>query len=445
MRTYDQTNMAIIAANRFGYGLRAGDDLAPEQAKIWLKQGLMAPMFDKQLPSTTNMMATIAKNRMEKRRLKDDAQQLDSDKKRYPRQQHLAFLEHQFNSLIHAEHTIQWRLLAFFANHFSVTAQNDLMWVLAPALERDAIAPNLLGTFEALLLAVIKHPAMLIYLNNERSFGPNSKLGRRGKGMNENLAREILELHTLGVDGGYSQTDVIELAKAITGWSVANPVKENSAGFRFRDKGHEPGQRQLLGATYRQTGQSQGEAMLTTLARHPATRHHLCVKLARHFIADEPSEILVREMEEAWLQSGGAIKQVMLALIDSAESWKPARQKFKTPHEFVFSSLRLLQPPTIATKRLASALKQLGQQPHKAGSPAGYPDTEADWLGAKALMTRIDWATLAAGRYRRNADELMQTALADSASERTYNKVIRAESRAQATTLLLLSPEFQRR
>ncbi|WP_224745814.1 DUF1800 domain-containing protein [Neiella litorisoli] len=435
--------MAVIAANRFGYGFRAGDNLAPEQAQAWLKQGLITPQFGKQLPSTETLLLNIANNRAEKKRLKAAGKELDDDKKRYPRQQNFAFVEDQLNTILSAEHTIQWRLLAFFANHFSVTAQNDLMWVLAPALERDAIAPNLLGSFESLLMAVVKHPAMLIYLNNERSFGPNSKLGRRGKGMNENLAREILELHTLGVDGGYSQTDVIELAKGITGWSVANPNKDKTTGFRFRASGHEPGRRELLGSNYRQAGVKQGEAMLVALARHPATRRHLCTKLARHFIADEPSEALIQQLEAAWQQSGGEIKQVMLALIDSDESWRSERQKFKTPQEFLYSSLRLLQPPNLPAKKFVATLKQLGQQPYSAGSPAGYGDSQADWLGSRALMARIDWATLVAGRYRRNADSLLQTALADSASQRTYQMVNRAESRAQATTLLLMSPEFQ--
>jgi uncharacterized protein (DUF1800 family) len=194
---------------------------------------------------------------------------------------------------INSENSLNWRLLDFFSNHFSVTAQGAVMTALAPTLEREAIAPHIHGQFEDMLLTVCKHPAMLIYLNNDKSAGPNSGYGKRKhRGLNENLAREILELHTLGVNVDYQQADVNELAKGITGWSIAF-AKEKNSGFKFRSFWHESGEHILLNKTYPQKNIRQGEAMLINLARHPATAEHLCYKLARHFISDEPPQSLV--------------------------------------------------------------------------------------------------------------------------------------------------------
>jgi uncharacterized protein (DUF1800 family) len=318
---------------------------------------------------------------------------------------------------------------------------------LSGTLEREAIAPNLLGSFEDLLLAVEQHPAMLIYLNNEKSFGPNSRIAKKRKiGLNENLAREIMELHTLGVDGGYSQGDVIELAKGITGWSVKNPIKERSAGFIFRPYAHEPGSRNLLGKEYGQKGIAQGQQMLRDLAMHPATAKYVCFKLAHHFVAENPPASLLNKMEMTWMKTGGNLKQVMVSLFSADEAWSASVQKFKTPREFIISTNRAIALKNIKPKALYNSLVSLGQQPFNAGSPAGFSDDESDWLGASALMARIDWSTMVSGYLKRsNAEKLMTVALGDSVSQHTYQSVMRAESRQQAMTLLLMSPEFQRR
>ena len=185
-----------------------------------------------------------------------------------------------------------------------MTANGRLMAGLSATLEREAIAPNLFGNFESMLLAVEQHPAMLIYLNNEKSFGPNSRISKRHKkGLNENLAREILELHTLGVNGGYLQEDVIELAKAITGWSVFNPQKERNTGFTFRKNGHEPGTRILLGKRYPNEGIEQGENMLRDLAMNPATVKYICYKLAHHFVGEAPLQSLLNNMENTCVKT----------------------------------------------------------------------------------------------------------------------------------------------
>ena len=319
------------------------------------------------------------------------------------------------------------------------------MTPLAATLEREAIAPNLFGSFEEMLLAVMKHPAMLIYLNNERSFGENSRIGRRGKGLNENLAREILELHTLGVDGGYTQADVLELAKGITGWSVASPQRDGKTGFLFRDRGHEPGKRILLGASYAADGVEQGEQMLRALAKHPSTIGHICYKIARHFVSETPPQSLIEKLKSRWRATGGNLGDVMTELVNADESWTTERRKFKTPREFVISTMRALGIKNTRRNILLPSLTQLGQQPFKAGSPAGYSDNEMDWNGGSGLIARIDWAAMVAARSKANAEDIMQQSLATDVSLNTYNSVLRAESRQQALVLLLASPEFQRR
>ncbi|WP_338049501.1 DUF1800 domain-containing protein [Parashewanella hymeniacidonis] len=350
-------------------------------------------------------------------------------------------------SAIRSSDSLSWRLLDFFSNHFSVTALGQKMVALAPTLEREAIAPNMLGNFEDMLLAVMHHPTMLIYLNNDRSFGPNSKVGKRSKkGLNENLAREMMELHTLGVNSGYTQADVIELAKGITGWSVALPLKDYNVGFYYRDNGHEPGKRILLGTEYPQQGEAQGTTMMTDLARHPSTAKHLCFKLAKHFISDTPPQSLQDKMFKRWQETNGNIKQVMIAMINADESWHPQSVKFKTPREYIISAHRALNLTPKNHQSLIWSLNLLGQSPFKANSPEGYGDIEANWNGPSALMSRIDWsAQLVKRRQRTNPKVLSQQLFADTLSDNTQTLIQHAESRQNALTLLLMSPEFLRR
>lgn len=438
------TKQALIAANRFGYGASQQQLLlAKDDPKQWLRQQLTPVVFDTSLPSFNDMAGYLADYQKKKKQQK----MLGKSYKR-PKEHIEAIRQLTADSTMQAitmDNSISWRLLDFFSNHFSVSAQGQKMSAIAPTLEREAIGPNLLGSFNDLLMSVIKHPAMLVYLNNEKSAGNNSKLARKGRGLNENLAREILELHTLGVNGGYSQQDVIALANGISGWSLKRPKNGKRAGFVFRRPAHEPGSQTLLGITYRQRGLEQGEAMLEDLAKHPATSRYVCTKLATHFISDTPSPVLVEKLVQRWQQSNGNIKQVMLALIDADESWQGASQKFKTPRDFVISSLRFLKAKPRKSRALIRTLSVLGQQPFKAGSPAGYGDTASHWDGANALMARIDWAAqLANSRHAKklsNIEHQLKALLSSS----NYTMVMRAESRQQSLALALMSPEFQRR
>ena len=374
------------------------------------------------------------------------------------------FSHDTLQSAITSDNSLNWRLLDFFSNHFSVTAQGGLLLGLVGTLEREAIAPHLLGSFEELLIAVTQHPAMLIYLNNEKSVGPDSpfalraKSKKRLKGLNENLAREILELHTVGVNSGYTQQDVTELAKGITGWSVSRPNAKTSAtvttGFVFKNKQHQPGTRSLLGKDFNEAGIKQGEAMLKYIALHPKTAQHLCTKLATHFIQDTPSSELVNHLARHWQQSKGNIKVVMQALINHPLAWQATPQKYKTPRELMISTYRLLSSEktknnksnkNIPFNKMRHALTNMGQLPFKAGSPAGYGDQQQEWSGGNALMARIEWVSQTLSRFQLDALALQKIALGEAISEHSFTMIKRAESQQQAATLLLLSPEFLRR
>lgn len=461
------TNMsinAVIATNRFGLGARP-DELSKAKLspKKWLINQLNIPsikLFDSNAPHSDEISIKLAEYRSLKKKIKTRKLTLSvndkegqtkhmmqkvTDMKQYPRDTYRLFTSDSLKSAITSENSLQWRLLDFFSNHFSVTAQGPILTALAPTLEREAIAPHLLGKFSDMLMAVSKHPAMLLYLNNERSFGPNSTMGKRGKGLNENLAREIIELHTLGVNGGYTQSDVTELAKGITGWSVSNPLKENETGFKYRLKGHEPGTRTLLGKSFKPSGIEQGESMLRYLADQQSTAKYLCFKLARHFINDNPPELLVNKLVSTWSKTEGDIKAVMITLINTKESWQVAPKKFKTPREFIISTMRVASLKKINTKQLLYALNELGHKPFNAGSPAGFSDVEQDWNGSSALMARIDLSAQFSSKRSLNAERIMKKSFDTSVSTLTYETVLRAESRQQASTLFFMSPEFQRR
>jgi uncharacterized protein (DUF1800 family) len=340
------------------------------------------------------------------------------------------------------------RLTAFWTNHFTVSAKaNGKVRVLAGSYEREAIRPHVLGRFEDMLLAATKHCAMLIYLDNMRSIGPNSRAGGRSKrGLNENHAREIMELHTLGVDGGYTQADVSALARVLTGWSTELRDADQLTSFKFRANWHEPGPQTILGKVYSEPDVTQGEAVLRDLARHPATARHVARKFARAFVADVPPDAVVARLEESFRQSGGDLKELARTLIRSDEAWAGPPTKFKSPQEFLWSAMRGLNldvPVPIAIR----ALRNLGHEPWFAPSPAGFPDTTDAWLAPDALTNRLDLAETLAERSTSDVDPraLAEDLLGPSLPRETSETIARAESRKQALALLLMSPDFQRR
>ncbi len=381
------------------------------------------------------------------------------------------------------------RLVLFWANHFTVSVAKPSVRALAGAFEREALRPHVGGHFEDLLQAAVRHPAMLRYLDNENSAGPDSAVVRRLaqqaqrrpaaraptagaegtaapprapriSGLNENLAREVLELHTLGASGGgaayggwghYSQADVTAFAAVLTGWRV--PVAELLAdasamqASRFDANWHQPGAKTLLGQRYAE-GPEALKAVLHHLAVHPNTARYVSYKLVRHFVADEPAPALVAQLEAAWLKTGGHLPSVMTALLQAPAAWLPQQAKLKTPEEFVLSTARLLGLGEAAFERVADGgIGQLGQRVHAAPSPAGWSDRAADWLGPDAVWKRVEWATRVADRAGRRLDArlLAQDSLGPLLQPETARQIERAADGPQALALLLMAPEFQRR
>jgi uncharacterized protein (DUF1800 family) len=352
------------------------------------------------------------------------------------------------------------RLVWFWSNHFTVSAEKALIFGLVGSFEREAIRPHVTGTFTDLLLAASRHPAMIMYLDNHLSVrkGWQPRQVARSSafpppsGLNENLAREILELHTLGVNGGYTQADVTEFARVLTGWTVRPimnvPAAEGAAGFRFDPARHESGARKLLGKTYAEDGVAQGEAVLRDLAAHPSTARFVATKLARHFIADEPPPGAVARIERAFRDSGGHLPTVYGALLDCPEAWERPLAKLKSPIEYIVSCLRALPSARASNPQgLFFTLRGMGQRPFFAPSPQGWPDTAESWTGADALWKRIEWAGILAARLGSGVDpvQLAGESYGAALGEDTRRAIERAESRQQGLALWLASPEFQRR
>src|SRR6202790_3838839 len=343
------------------------------------------------------------------------------------------------------------RLVAFWSNHFCISAnKGELARIWAGSFEREAIRPHVLGRFGDMLKAVEQHPAMLFFLDNQQSLGPESRAGQnRKRGLNENLAREIMELHTLGVGGGYTQEDVTPLARIITGWTFAGRQGQLGApgSFVFNANAHEPGAQRLLGKVYEAGGIAQGEAALSDIARHPSTAKFIAAKFARHFVADDPPPALVARLQNAFYKSDGDLRALTTALVDSDEAWRAPLTKMRSPYEFLVATGRLLARIPEDPGLYLGGLNLLAQPLWSPAGPNGFPDTNAAWAAPEGMKLRLDIAAQVASKLGGNIDprDLLELAAADAASPETRRTIERAESRQQALALLLMSPEFQRR
>ena len=467
---------AVVAANRFGLGARPGElEVARDDARAWLEKQIVGPRAlpheIRRLPPSTDVFKTYSELRQDRnQRRKAQSEKAQSDGEAAKRVLgalrtklapfYLDQVAARYRVAVTTAESFRERLVHFWTNHFAVSADKPQVLALAGTLENEAIRPHVAGRFADLLAAVEAHPAMILYLDNQASIGADSQLAqRRGRrvaangrklGINENLAREILELHTLGVDGGYTQQDVTTFAQALTGWSLGTdrvPGGGEPGKFTFHDGAHEPGAKTILGTRYTQSGVAQPRAVLADLAKHPATARHLALKLARHFIADEPPPDAVERIAKAFRDSDGDLPTVYRALLDTPAAWAGLAVKFKTPHELVVSSLRMLDFVPAEPRQIAAPFDLLGQRPYTPGSPAGWPDTATQWDGADALLKRIEWAGSVAARIAGRAQPLSlgEQALGAALSERTRLAIARAASAEQGITLLLASPEFQRR
>jgi uncharacterized protein (DUF1800 family) len=343
------------------------------------------------------------------------------------------------------------RLVTFWSNHFCISAsKGELGRMWAGSFEREAIRPHVLGRFADMLKAAEQHPAMLFFLDNQQSLGPDSRAGQnRKRGLNENLAREIMELHTLGVGGGYTQDDVTSLARIITGWTFAGRQGKLGAPgtFVFNENAHQPGEQRLLGRTYPDTGLAQGEAALADIAGHPSTAKFIATKFARHFVADDPPPALVTRLQDAFRKSDGDLKLLATTLVDSDEAWRAPSTKIRSPYEYLVAIGRLLSQVPEDPTRYLGGLNLLGQPLWTPGGPNGFPDNNGAWAAPEGMKLRLDIAAQVASRLSENVDprDLLTLVAADAASPETRQAIERAETRQQALALLLMSPEFQRR
>ena len=338
------------------------------------------------------------------------------------------------------------RLVWFWSNHFCISANK--IQSMSGAYEREAIRPHVLGRFADLVLAAEGHPAMLFYLDNLGSMGANSIAGiNRARGLNENIAREIMELHTLGVRSGYTQDDVISLANVLTGWTLIPPGADPERGgeFIFNPRLHEPGGQTVLGKLYAQEDAEQGRAVLRDLAANPAAATHVATKLARHFVAESPPPALVEQMAGTFRETEGDLKQVARTMVSSPDAWSEPPSMLKRPSEWVTAMARATGITQVNPTRFTAGQELLGEPLWRPPSPKGYPDDEASWIDG--VGRRLDVANNFAERIAGQADpqEIIETVYASQISSETKQAVNRAESRQQALALLFMSADFQRR
>ena len=505
------TQNAAIAANRFGLGARPGDAAAiGSDPKGWLEQQVSAAKQSAPAQANPPESALLLQKLRDLEAVRQAAAQArasqgqpkkaaaggtgdataspgigaDAIKQfgQFSREHYLEQVNERHRRAIETDQPFIERLVQFWSNHFAVSADKALVGPLVGLYEQEAIRPHVTGNFYALLLAVERHPAMNIYLDNTTSMGANSmaaSLARsRGRelGLNENLAREILELHTLGVDGGYTQHDVTEFAKVITGWSIGGAIGPGARGavkpgnggngqkaarspfgdggkpgeFYFRPAMHEPGDKVVIGKTYKESGVTEGEQVLASLARSAATAKHLATKLARHFVADNPPDALVARLADTYLKHDGELAPVYRELIRADESWREPLAKYKSPNDFVISTFRALDHVPDNLQQITAFLNELGQRPFTPGSPAGWPDTAASWDGGDALLKRIEWSGAVGKRVGNVAGKpfdvgQLAASVMGSLSDATLAGIRGAADSGQALALLISAPEFQRR
>lgn len=447
-----------IAQNRFGLG--AGGEDVPAEPKASLLAQLQAyqqtPAALSSLLDSSTLGRTFATRMAEAGGINDKAQQIEARRavRQWTREVYRSEIDARVSAALTTSTPFIERLVHFWSNHFAISVQKPQVYLMAGAFEREVVRPHVLGRFQDMLLAAERHAAMLIYLDQGQSSGPQSPAavraanrGGRGRfGINENLAREIMELHTLGVRSGYEQADVTEFALALTGYGVGTPKQSEAGYFLFRPGRHEPGERRILGRTYAPEGEQQALAVLRDIATADATAMHIATKLARHFIADDPPAAAVERLAAAFRDSQGDLSAVYRALVDSPEAWQAAPAKFKTPWEWTISALRGLGMDHLEKPPPQRLLAQLGQPVWQPGSPAGYDDVADSWAAPGALLRRVEAARLLAARSG-DVDPrgLSQRLFAGTLSEATQTEIANAESVRTGVALLLVSPDFQRR
>ena len=404
----ERMNKSLRALNRFGLGARVGEAEKIQDPRGWLKQQLRpkaARLEKSSIPTFEQITALLHETQRAQRQRDREAQQLARRRSRELfEKESVAALEQRLTS----SSPFLERLISFWSNHLCVSIQGkQALLPLAGHYERSVIRPHVLGRFSDMLLASAKHPAMLLYLDNARSIGPKSlaarRAGRRGRqrGLNENYARELLELHTVGVNGGYQQKDVEQLAMILTGWTVAGfgraSRQSGAPRFEFSPMLHEPGAKTVMGTRYPEAGVSQGEKAILDLCGKESTSNYLATQLVRHFVADDPPREAVQTISLVFSSSGGDLLQVSRAVVDLAQAWDPRQRKFRRPQDWFIASLRALGATRI-NGRLAQVLRSLRQPMWAPPSPKGFGDTLREWGDPDSLMNRAELARTLARR-----------------------------------------------
>lgn len=498
-------NDVTAAVNRFGLGAKPGELAGVHDPRAWLNAQLARGAGDGSafagLPGSLDYLREEAQLQLTRRGFKqggrgrrdfllgtmqtaparsDDANAAALEQALKPyreeaRRELLAEAAARYRVATTTDTPFVERLVHFWSNHFAVSVDKRPARLFAAPMEREAIRPHVAGRFADMLVAVETHPAMLLYLDNVRSIGPNSRLGRRigtrlarkgdqdkgnskrrrvapAGGLNENLGREAMELHTVGVNAGYTQADVTEFSRALTGWSVpfprdfANGGRPRSA-FVFRPDAHEPGARRVMGETFPDGGFEQGKAILDFLARQPATAKHLSLQLAQHFVSDDPPPSLVDRMAKSYLDHDTDLAAMYRTLIASPEAWDAEARKFKTPQDFVISSLRAAQIDLGGKPQpVLALLANLGEPVFDPRSPAGFTDSSANWIDADGLWKRVQAAEALSARVAPGNGQPLafaQDVLGPLLDEDTAQAIRRAESARQAHATLFACPAFQ--
>jgi uncharacterized protein (DUF1800 family) len=416
---------AAIATARFGLGPSPGDleRIAPDPRRWLMRQ--LRQLDDGPAGVHSRDLLTEAAA------LRGDSKKVNGWSREVLKEQAQLALEFSVTT----QKPFQERLVRFWSNVLAVSAQRKEVVALAGSYEREAIRPNILGRFEDLLLATTRHPAMQLYLDNHRSTGPDSRRGRkRGIGLNENLAREVLELHTLGVDGGYGQEDVEALAALLTGWGL-----EAGTGFSFAADRHQPGDKVLLGKTFSEGEEGCIEA-LRMLARHPSTARNHCRRLAVHLVDDDPDPKLVDRLVAAWGE--GNLSGVVEALLHEPAAWQPLL-KVRSPQDLVIATARAM--PEESTSLLRASVQSLRQPMWAPASPAGWPDVAVEHTGPDAVLSRVQWCQRVAARATsRDAAAWAQSLLGPLIGRGLDSALTRHDDKT-GMALVLASPEFQRR
>ena len=449
---------ALHALNRFGLGARIGERRGLSDPRAWLRDQLgQSVPVPRGMSSPMDVAAAL-------RALRAAQSSSDQAATMRARRQVIALAGADMNAVlaerITTERPFVERLVAFWSNHLCVSsAGKALVAPQAGGYERDAIRPHVLGRFEDMVQASARHPAMLLYLDNAQSIGPGSRAARgrpraragAQRGLNENYARELLELHTLGVAGGYDQQDVQELARMLTGWTVGGlPFGRRGAGqegplrFSFDAQLHEPGAKTLLGTRYEEAGEEEGTRAIRALCRHPSTAQFVATKLVRHFVADSPPEDAVAAVARTFTDTGGDLRETARTLVGLPQAWNGEQRKFRTPQDWLIAVLRSLSADRVS-EAIPPLLRQLRHPLWSPAAPNGFGDTTQEWADPDALLNRAELARSIASRMPRSFDphallDVVDIGASDPLRGMLADAGIPAEDRV---ALAIASPAFQ--